>query len=627
MRRLAVAWLVAGLAALVFGAPGAAAAGVSVRVGHVDQDGRVLRVLLSTSSAGLVDEVAVLSRPPARRCPRRLPGWVRVMPLRRASAVRVGLFGLDEATLAVTPRRGHVEAGRTRLCGYALRSGRTVAHATRLVSFDPRVADAPVPPVFPWAHDVIVFGWSVFAVIGLAFGVVWARRWRGLRGGSRRLRPRRRPRRVRRRHRRPPATRVPAYGEAPEGYVLGLAQDGADGGLVVVPEVELVRHTLVLGATGAGKTVTLGVMVGEALHRGHGVVLIDLKGDTQLAARLADEAQAAGRAFSFWGIEGGIAWNPLASGGPSELKDKLIGLEQWSEPHYKRAAERYLQAVFRVLEVNGTSVTLAQVVGLMRPEALRAQTRQAPQEFADEIDAYLDSLDGSSRSAISGLANRLAVITESTAGARFEPAAGAGLDLAGALEQGGLVVFSLNSLRYGELAAQIGGLIIQDLKTIAGDRIERHTPSSRELGALVVIDEFSALEGEHVLALLARARSARLGVVLSTQELSDLERVALGFSDQVLGNTAVKVIHRQDVPESAERLASLAGTTKTWQETFQTDYQLQNALNLLLHDGLSGRGTRKLVDEFRVHPNQFKNLPTGHAIVIRKTTACTPPRP
>ncbi len=115
----------------------------------------------------------------------------------------------------------------------------------------------------------------------------------------------------------------------------------------------------------------------------------------------------------------------------------------------------------------------------MRPEALRAQTCQAPQEFADEIDAYLDSLDGSARSAISGLANRLAVITESTAGARFEPTGAArGLDLAGALEHGALVVFSLNSLRYGELAAQIGGLIIQDLKTIAGERIERHTPSS-----------------------------------------------------------------------------------------------------------------------------------------------------
>jgi uncharacterized protein DUF87 len=333
---------------------------------------------------------ASLSAPAARSA--------RVMPLRGASAVRGGLYGFDEATLAVTPRRGHVRAGRTRLCAYALRAGRTVAHVARLVAFGPRVADAPDAPVFPWAHDVIVVGWSVFAVIALAFGVIWARRWRGLRGGSRL-----RPRRVRRRRVRGGAVRGPAYGAAPEGYVLGLARGGAGGGLVAVPEVELVRHTLVLGATGAGKTVTLGVMVAEALHRGHGVVLVDLKGDTQFAARLADEAQAAGRAFSFWGIESGIAWNPLAAGGPSELKDKLIGLEQWTEPHYKRAAERYLQAVFRVLNANGTSATLARVVGLMRTEALRAQTRQAPQDFADEIDAYLDSLDGSPRSAISGL--------------------------------------------------------------------------------------------------------------------------------------------------------------------------------------------------------------------------------
>ena len=413
--------------------------------------------------------------------------------------------------------------------------------------------------------------------------------------------------------------RVPAFGEEPGGYVLGAAVEGA-GELVSVAEVELVRHTLVLGATGAGKTVTLGVLAGEALHRHRAVVVVDLKGDTAFAARLADEAHAAGRPFCFWGIEGGIVWNPLAAGGPSELKDKLIGLEEWSEPHYKRAAERYLQAVFRVLDAAGEPATLSRVVEHMHAGRLRAALRTVPQPLADELDGYLDTLDSSAVSAINGLANRLAVITESTAGSRFEPdLGGVGLDLGAAIDRGALVVFSLNSLRYGELAAQIGGLILQDLKTVAGQRLERHRTDRGELDALVVIDEFSALEGDHVLALLARARSARLAIVLATQELSDLERVDRGFSDQVLGNTAVKIIHRQDVPESAERLANVAGTTKAWRETFQTDYRLENAANLLLHDGLSGRGTRRQVDEFRVHPNELKNLPTGHAIVIRKT--------
>jgi hypothetical protein len=34
---------------------------------------------------------------------------------------------------------------------------------------------------------------------------------------------------------------------------------------------------------------------------------------------------------------------------PTELKDKLIATERFTEPHYQRAAERYVQTVLRVL--------------------------------------------------------------------------------------------------------------------------------------------------------------------------------------------------------------------------------------------------------------------------------------
>ena len=72
---------------------------------------------------------------------------------------------------------------------------------------------------------------------------------------------------------------------------------------------------------------------------------------------------------------------------------------------------------------------------------------------------------------------------------------------------------------------------------------------------MVAIDEFSALGSDNVLALLARGREAGVGVLLATQELADLDRAARGLRDQVLGNTAVKIAHRQDVPESAETVA------------------------------------------------------------------------
>jgi hypothetical protein len=173
-----------------------------------------------------------------------------------------------------------------------------------------------------------------------------------------------------------------------------------------------------------------------------------------------------------------------------------------------------------------------------------------------------------------------------------------------------VTVFSLNSSTYGELAAQVGGLVLQDLKAAAGALLESETQRK----AYVFIDEFSALSGDHVVSLLARGRTAGLSVLLATQELADLSRVADGFLDQVLGNTAVKIAHRQDVPSSSDTLAGIAGTRQVWEETFQTDRSRMWGLGARE----TGLGSKRLVDEYVVHPNVFKRLQAGQAVLIRK---------
>lgn len=75
--------------------------------------------------------------------------------------------------------------------------------------------------------------------------------------------------------------------------------------------------------------------------------------------------------------------------------------------------------------------------------------------------------------------------------------------------------------------------MIQDLKTVASELL-----AAGGCRALVAIDEFSALDGDQLLGLLARAREA----------------------EQLVANTHVKLIHRQEVPETAERLAGTIGT-------------------------------------------------------------------
>ena len=58
-----------------------------------------------------------------------------------------------------------------------------------------------------------------------------------------------------------------------------------------------------------------------------------------------------------------------------------------------------------------------------------------------------------------------------------------------------------------------------------------------------------------------------IGVLLSTQEMADLDRLGSGFRDQVLGIAGTTIAHRQSVPVSAEFIARMVGTHTVWKYT------------------------------------------------------------
>ncbi len=116
---------------------------------------------------------------------------------------------------------------------------------------------------------------------------------------------------------------------------------------VHVTDRELSAHGLILGASGAGKSTTLLRILTGQIARGRPVVAIDMKGSPAFARTLADAAAAAGRPFTSWSIDGPAHWNPLQHGNATELKDKLVATERFTEPHYQRAAERYVQIVLK----------------------------------------------------------------------------------------------------------------------------------------------------------------------------------------------------------------------------------------------------------------------------------------
>jgi hypothetical protein len=407
--------------------------------------------------------------------------------------------------------------------------------------------------------------------------------------------------------------RTGAAAATPSQLVLGADPHGRP---VALTEEQLGAHALILGASGAGKSTTLLRILSEQIAAGKPVVALDVKGSPAFAAGLQRAAARGGRPFRLWTLDGPAGWNPLAHGNATELKDKLIGSERFTEPHYRRAAERYVQTALQALQAAGRQPDLAAVVALMEPRRLAALARGLSAPLGERVHDYLESLSPDQLSAVRGLGTRLALLSESSAGPYLVGAAADGapglrpaVDLRAGLAGGEVILFSLNSSRYGSLAAQVGTLAIQDLISVSGERLDRAGDASP---ATVAIDEFSALGSDHVLALLARGRESGFGVLLATQELSDLERAGRGFRDQVLGLTTVKIAHRQDVPSSAQTIAEMAGTRLAWEETRQLR-------SLLAPSG--SRGTRRQVERFRVHPNVVKTLGPGQAVLLVKSPA------
>ncbi len=371
---------------------------------------------------------------------------------------------------------------------------------------------------------------------------------------------------------------------------------------------QLSAHGLILGASGAGKTTTLLAILTDHIRRGRPVIAIDMKGSPEFARVLADAAAAAGRRFRAWTPDGPNHWNPLQHGNATELKDKLIATERFTEPHYKRAAERYVQVALQVLEQAhpGRPPALEEVVGMMDPRRVPGMLRHVPRPFAQRVQDYLAGLTPDQLSAVRGLGTRLAIVSESHTGRYLSPGPDP-IDLRAALGGEEVALFSLNSSTYGQLSAQIGALAIQDLIAAMGRRLG--DPDREQ--AMIGIDEFSGLGEDHLLAVLARGRESGISVLLATQEMADLDRAGRGFRDQVIGVTALKVIHRQEVPGSARLIAEMVGTERVWERSY-------HIVNPLSGGNRGSRGTRREVERFVIHPNEIMSLATGQAVVINK---------
>ncbi len=371
------------------------------------------------------------------------------------------------------------------------------------------------------------------------------------------------------------------------------------------------RHVLTVGATGGGKTVSQASIVAAHIDAGMAAVVVDPKGDSRLRATLRASAAAAGVRFREWSPSGSAIYNPIANGNPDEIADKALAAHEWSEPHYEMATRRLLGLTLATMQAAGLwPPTLSGLVDHSHPDRLDALGDRAGGEVAGRVRSYVNGLDAGARSDLRGGRDRLAILAEGELGRRLDPALGDGeeIDLRRALDRREVVYFRVDADRYPLAARLLGAALVIDLASLAAGR--QGDPTA----AVVLMDEFGSLAAAQVSRLLARCRGAGISLVLGTQSLADLRAVGSGedtLTEQVIANVGYTIAHRIADPDSAERLARMAGTEPDWTKTEQ--------LGPGFFSASPGMATRTRERDFIVGPDAFKRLAPGRAVVINPT--------
>jgi hypothetical protein len=379
------------------------------------------------------------------------------------------------------------------------------------------------------------------------------------------------------------------------------------------------RHLLIVGATGAGKTVSARRwLLARILADGVGVLATDPKGDRGLERDLRAAARVADRPFVLFDPRDPATdrWNPLWSDDTGAVVSRLvapIAAGEGNARYYADLLQIHLGVIADGLRAAGlwpaNVALLLEAAQLHHYDRLLALVRRAcgEAEITRRLRDHRQTIVGSEgRRDLAGGTLRLRVVAGETWRRVLtpEPRRGA-IALPAALDAGAVVLVRTWVDDLPEEARAITTLFLADAAAAA-----LALPEGREWAAL--IDEFGGVlstgAGERALALMQRARSAGGQVAVTSQSVSDFA-AATGnpaLLDAMADNFAAGVVHRQTAPESRDWLARLIGTREVWQSTDRTGGGGAYA---------EGSGSRRRVREFVVRPDDFRTLAVGEAVV------------
>jgi hypothetical protein len=407
------------------------------------------------------------------------------------------------------------------------------------------------------------------------------------------------------------------------------------------PDAVRIKHGVIVGGTGAGKSTFLENIIAQDLTRRFGarkmpMIIFDGKGEREFLDHLLPHIAAAGRLQDLRILDPthpaeSCRYNPFYSLDDAYQEHvnfifRSFGLR---EDFFKGHQEAYLSDLVRVLQYTGKLFNVYDVLvtaldeDVLQDQIKAAKTRiatltglsmQKRLNFEMSVKMLQRSLVDRERvEKIQGLLNELLSFLEdelSVVTGSYQDL----LTLDDVLENDLILFVSLNSNRNQRAVEALGKILLQNIQLMVGKRYSQTSAakSKDEPMLSVILDEFAPFAYPGFTQVLQTARGAKVSFLLSFQSLPQLQRVSQAFADEVSSAPGTKMILNVSEENTAQWFLKASARIATKRRSLS----VRKTGILTPKYTETGLGSESESKETRAREDHIKNLPVGQMEIL-----------
>jgi Type IV secretory system Conjugative DNA transfer len=407
------------------------------------------------------------------------------------------------------------------------------------------------------------------------------------------------------------------------------------------PDSVRMKHGVIVGGTGAGKSTFLENIIAQDLNRRFGsrrmpMIIFDGKGEREFLYRLLPHIEAVGRLQDLRVIdpthpEESVRYNPFYALDDAYQEHvnfifRSFGLR---EDFFKGHQEAYLSDLVRVLQYTGKLFNVYDVLVMALDERVLEEqvalakarlasvpgiTMQKRLNFEMSVKMLQRSLADRERvEKIQGLLNELLSFLED----ELSIVTGAYQDLLtldDVLERDLILFVSLNANRNQRAVEALGKILLQNIQLMIGKRYAQPAGSrdADEPMLSVILDEFAPFVYPGFTQVLQTARGARASFLFSFQSIPQLQRVSQAFADEVSSAPGTKMIMNVSEEHTAQWFLKASSRIATKRRSLSV--RRTGIFSAKYTE--TGTGSESDIKETRAREDHIKNLPVGQMEIL-----------